>query len=269
MQKIRKFLCRVWKILLEKLQFLAQFWSFDPPGGQTKFFPNMTPIPKWSTYYCPTSCRKSEKSYVAFGRYCGKTPFLAQFWPFDPPGGQTRFFPNMTPIPKWSTYYCLTSCRKSEKSYVAFGRYCGKTQFLAQFWPFDPHWWPNKIFSKHESYTKMKHLLLSNFIQKIRKIQSSVWEILWKNSIFGPILTFWPPWWPNKIFPKYDSYTKMKHLLLSNFMQKIRKILCSVWEILWKNSIFGPILTFWPPWRGVKIFFQKSGSRHFLAFMKL
>ena len=80
----------------------------------------------------------------------------------------------------------------------------------------------------------------------------------------GKIWPFNPLWSMDKSFPEYHIYVFWSLLLLSNSMQKTRKFLRAVLQIFLKVSILGPNLTFWPPWSGVKGFFQNSKNVTFL-----
>ena len=163
-----------------------------------------------------------------------------------------------------ASYYCLTSCKKLKNSGVSFWRYFENSWFLGKIWPFDPLGGLDKSFPEHHIYVFWSLLLLSNFMQKIKKFWRLVLEIFWKQLIFGQNLTFWPLGGLDKSFPEHHIYVFWSLLLLSNFMQKIKKFWRLVLEIFWKRSIFGPNLTFWPPWLGVKSFFQKSEIVTFL-----
>ena len=65
-------------------------------------------------------------------------------------------------------------------------------------------------------------------------------SIILKKSNFGPNLTFWPPWGLGKSFPKGNIYIVGSVLLVSNFMQKIKKMYLAVQKIFLKKSILGP-----------------------------
>ena len=76
--------------------------------------------------------------------------------------------------------------------------------------------------------------------QLIKKFWHTVQSIILKKSNFGPNLTFWPPWGLGKSFPKGNIYIVGSVLLVSNFMQKIKKMCHAVQKIFLKKSILGP-----------------------------
>ena len=127
--------------------------------------------------------------------------------------------------------------------------------------------WPpqalDKSFPKHHTYVFGSILSLFNFMQKIKKFWCLILEIFWKRSIFGQNLTFWPLGGLDKSFPKHHICVFWSLLLLSNFMQKIKKFWRLVPEIFWKRSIFGPNLTFWPPAGGSRVFFKNPKTSLF------
>ena len=129
------------------------------------------------------------------------------------------------------------------------------------FWP---PWGLGKSFPKGNIYIVGSALLVSNFMQKIKKFWRAVRKQSLKKSNFGPNLTFWPPWGLGKSFPKGNIYIVESVLLVSNFMQKIKKFWRAVRKQSLKKSNFGPNLTFWLRPQEVKSFFRKSENVTFL-----
>ena len=76
-----------------------------------------------------------------------------------------------------------------------------------------------------------------------------VQSIILKKSNFGPNLTFWPPWGLGKSFPKGNIYIVGSVLLVSNFMQKIKKNVSHGSEDIFEKVNFGPKIWPFDPWR--------------------
>ena len=89
-------------------------------------------------------------------------------------------------------------------------------------------------------------------------------KYFWISQFWGQNLTFWPLEGLGKSFPEDNIYIVWNALLLSNFMQKIKKFWRAVRKQSLKKSNFGPNLTFWPRPEGVKSFFRKSENVTFL-----
>ena len=77
-------------------------------------------------------------------------------------------------------------------------------------------------------------------MQKIKKFWLMIQSIILEKSNFGPNLTFSPPWGLGKSFPKGKIYIVRSALLVSNSMQKIKKMCHAVQKIFLKKSILGP-----------------------------
>ena len=76
--------------------------------------------------------------------------------------------------------------------------------------------------------------------QLINEFWHTVQSIILRKSNFGPNLTFRTPWGLGKSFPKGKIYIVGSVLLVSNFMQKIKKMCHAVQKIFLKKSILGP-----------------------------
>ena len=97
---------------------------------------------------------------------------------------------------------------------------------LGKFGPFCT----NKTFYKNLDFVSHLLLLRLSFIQKIRKILRIFPEKKAKLSILGPNLGQFGLFWPNKNFLKNLGLLDHWPLWKISFMQKIRKILCTVLE---------------------------------------
>ena len=140
--------------------------------------------------------------------------------------------------------------------------------FLGQNWSFDPLVTPNQSFPKHAIYTVWKVIAWPYFMQNFKKFWGVVLEKFYKISILGQNWSFDPLVTPNQSFPEHAIYTDWKVITWPYFMQNFKKFWGAVSEKFNKLSIFGPKLTFWPPWREVKSFFQKSKNVIFLQLSR-
>jgi hypothetical protein len=201
--------------------------------------------------------RKNLKTQISFETY--RTIWLTDtfwkrltlkqnltFWSPGEPGKELSWKSKRHNLKALTIMY-LTLCKKIRNSWQFNLEIFWKQLIFAKIWPFDSLVGLGKSFPEHYIYVFCSLLLLSNFMQKIKKFWCLVLKIFWKRLIFGKNLTFWRPGGLGKSFPKHYIYVFWSLLLLSNFMQKIKKFWRLVLEIFWKQSIFGQNLTFWPP----------------------
>ena len=96
-----------------------------------------------------------------------------------------------------------------------------------------------------------------------KTVQSSKQLNFWKSRFWAQNLTSWPMEDLGKSFTKDNIYIVWNALLLSNFMQKIKKFWRRIRKQSLKKSNFGPNLTFWPAHKGSRVFFENQKTSLF------
>ena len=119
------------------------------------------------------------------------------------------------------SYFCLTSCQKSEKSHDPILRKVEKPRKtkltkmgFSHFWP---PWTKIEIFFEKSVFTRFLQIFLPNFMPKIRKSHDPILRKLWK-TLKKPIWPLLAHFSKNGIFFEKSGFVTFLLIFLPNFM---------------------------------------------------
>ena len=134
------------------------------------------------------------------------------------------------------------------------------------FWP---PWGLGKSFPKGNIYSRKCLINVWLHAKNKKKRVTRFRRYFLKSQFWAQNLTFWPLEGLGKSFPEENIHIVWNALLLSNFMQKIKKFWPAVQKQSLRKSNFGPNLTFWPRSQGSRAFFENWKTSFFYIYAVL